>query len=89
MWRVYADTFLGETQEGGLLGVGEGDGFERAEDDGMVGNDDTVFPLDSLIRNSLSQIDCDKSGLVKMGAMGRFEEEASVVKRLIGEFFRI
>ena len=38
--RVDGDVGLGELQQDALLGVGEGDGLEAAEDEGVVGDDD-------------------------------------------------
>jgi hypothetical protein len=35
MWAIDTDTFLGESQEGILLGIAQGEGFEGAEYDGI------------------------------------------------------
>jgi hypothetical protein len=36
MRTIDRDSFLGETQEGVLLGVGQGEGFQGLEDDGIL-----------------------------------------------------
>lgn len=57
MGAVYADAVAGEAEERLLLGVGEGEGFEAAEDNGVVGNDDGGVEGDGFVGDGFGEVD--------------------------------
>lgn len=91
MGAVDADALESESEQGRLLAVGQGERLEATEYDWMVCDNDGVVVFDCLVGDSAGQVD-GKEHRVHLPAQrveGSFEEEASVVKRLVRKDFGV
>ena len=88
---VDADALECQSEQRGLLAVGEGERLEATEYDWMVCDDDGVVVFDCLVSDSARQVDGEEHRvhLPAQRVEGGFQEEAGVVERLVSEDFGV
>lgn len=94
MGGVNGDVVLGQQQNNALLGVGQGDGLEAAEDERVVGDYYRGFAGNGLLGDRGSEVVCEEDdrggGCSSCGRGGEvFLEEANVVPVAVGKRLRV